>query len=278
MFTQRWTQKPPQGVRINPAHPSSRGLVGCWMFNEGSGDRVYDLSGYGNHGTLKSFSFPPTPSSGWNPSKHGPGLAFGGTGSDDHIEIPRSDSITVGTGNYTIAAWIYPRSLSGWIGVVTKVKDSVDKEYSFTISDGKLRLDVEKDGNDGIGQTDAVVLTINTWYHAVVTMTWETTTPAFYVNGVFKPQTDNITVKPDWLTNYLHIGWVGGFYDGYEFEGIIEEVRIYNRALTAQEVLELYTNLYGMFEWPMPISPEAPPPPTRTPRSPAVSGVPSAHF
>jgi len=45
-------EKPMYGVLLNPYHPLARGLVGCWLFNEGGGNSVFDLSGYGNHGML----------------------------------------------------------------------------------------------------------------------------------------------------------------------------------------------------------------------------------
>ena len=46
------TLKPPLGARLIPGHPLANGLVGCWLMNEGSGNKVYDLSGNGNSGTL----------------------------------------------------------------------------------------------------------------------------------------------------------------------------------------------------------------------------------
>ncbi len=41
----KWIQKPPLGIPVNWSHPLSRGLVGCWLMNEGSGNLTYDLSG-----------------------------------------------------------------------------------------------------------------------------------------------------------------------------------------------------------------------------------------
>ena len=72
----KWLQKPPLGVGLDFTHPLAQGLVGCWLFNEGSGDKVNDLSGNGNVGTLQNMAFPSTVVSGWNPGKDGPALAF----------------------------------------------------------------------------------------------------------------------------------------------------------------------------------------------------------
>lgn len=46
--------KPIRGIQLNKSHPLARGLVGCWLFNEGSGTKCFDVSGFGNHGTRES--------------------------------------------------------------------------------------------------------------------------------------------------------------------------------------------------------------------------------
>ena len=45
-------QKPYRGIQLNRQHPLARGLVGCWLVNEGTGDKVFDYSGNGNNGIL----------------------------------------------------------------------------------------------------------------------------------------------------------------------------------------------------------------------------------
>ena len=70
-------------------------------------------------------------------------------GFNDYVLVPNSDSISVGGGNYTISAWIYPHSTSSWRGIVTKVKDSNNKEYAFGLENGALTLEVEANANNG---------------------------------------------------------------------------------------------------------------------------------
>ncbi len=49
--------KPTRGICLNKSHPISRGIVGCWLFNEGSGDKVFDLSGNGKVGIVNNGSW-----------------------------------------------------------------------------------------------------------------------------------------------------------------------------------------------------------------------------
>lgn len=77
-----WQTKPKPGCFIDPTHPLSRGLVGCWLFNEGAGSRLTDISGYGNHGALTNMD----PASDWVGSPRGGALDF--DGSNDAIIVP----------------------------------------------------------------------------------------------------------------------------------------------------------------------------------------------
>lgn len=105
--------KPPLGALINFAHPLARGLIAYWAMLEGMGNKVYDLSGNKNTGTLIGMADPSTPTSGWNPGKFGKCLAFEGThaASADYISIPDSDVIEFGSNNFTIVLWILINSV-----------------------------------------------------------------------------------------------------------------------------------------------------------------------
>lgn len=72
-------QKPPVGTRINRSDPIGRSVVGCWLFNEGAGNRAIDVSGKGNHGTLNGG---PT----WTTGDRGRALNFDGV--DDVVVCP----------------------------------------------------------------------------------------------------------------------------------------------------------------------------------------------
>ena len=59
--------KPVLGTRLDSRHPLSQGLVGCWLFNEGAGTSVADLSGNNKYGTLIG-------TAGWRPTEKGMAL------------------------------------------------------------------------------------------------------------------------------------------------------------------------------------------------------------
>jgi len=77
-------QKPPIGAKLNYGHPLAKGLIGCWLFNEMSGNKVFDYSGQSKHGTITN-SPVQTAVSGWSAGPHGGERAF--DGSDDYVDI-----------------------------------------------------------------------------------------------------------------------------------------------------------------------------------------------
>jgi Concanavalin A-like lectin/glucanases superfamily len=82
--------KPMLGSSINWAHPLAKGIVGCWLFNEGQGDLVNDISGNKNNGKLTNMSFPATTTSGWNPGKFGKEIRL--DANNDYIIYPSNFS------------------------------------------------------------------------------------------------------------------------------------------------------------------------------------------
>jgi prepilin-type N-terminal cleavage/methylation domain-containing protein len=82
------------------------GLVGHWSFDEGAGTIAYDLSGYGNNGTLNNFNF--TATSGWITGKIGKALIFDGV--DDYVNVPHNNVFIPGQ-QFSVSAWVFFTSL-----------------------------------------------------------------------------------------------------------------------------------------------------------------------
>ncbi len=218
------------------------GLVAHWRFDE-------QTSGIANHETLLDVSGSNngtgagSDSLTWTTGQYSSALHFDGT--SDFVDVNDSDSISVGGGDFTITAWVYPESITGSRFIVSKVKDWSEKEYAFRIVDGKLGIDIEKDNNGGYGETGSASMVTSQWQHVAVVFDSSGFTTHFYRNGIEQPQSDNISALPDRFSDDLDIGKLGGSYNSDYFQGRIDDVRIYNRALSKEEMWHQYTGDYG---------------------------------
>jgi len=235
-----WLTKPPLGTQLDWANPLNTGLVGLWIFNEGIGDKVYDLSGNENTGTLTNMAFPSTPTSGWNPGRLGPAIAL--DGSDDRVNCGNNPIFNI-TDTITMSAWVMLNQNDNLNPIVTK-----DLAYILrrtNLAEGKYFQFLVRTG--GIWSSKAISIAVATpgvWYHVVGTYNKDggTNNLNIYVNGVRgTPQT--VTGTIDTNTELVNIGFrIVNF-----FNGLIDESRIWNRVLTNDEILTLYTSPYSMF-------------------------------
>jgi uncharacterized protein (TIGR03437 family) len=198
------------------------GLVAAYAFNEASGTTVTDASGNGNTGTLKNVS--------WTTAgKFGTGLSFNGSGS--WVTVNDSASLDLTTG-MTVEAWVNPTTLNGsWRTVVIKEQTGALTYALYANTDtsrpsGHVYITSEFDTRG-----TAVVAT-NAWTHLATT--YDGATLRMYVNGVLA-SSKAVTGAIKASTGVLRIGGNGIW--GEYFAGIIDEVRIYNRALAASEVV-----------------------------------------
>jgi fibronectin type 3 domain-containing protein len=201
-----------------PAVPS--GLVAAYGFNEGSGTTVSDASGNGNNGTISNAT--------WSTSgKYGGTLQFNGTNS--LVTIPDSPSLHLSSG-MTLEAWVNPSTVNAnWRDVLYKANDNFYLEA--TSSNGS-----KPDGGLIAGGTYAdaygtSALATNTW--SFLTETYDGSTLRLYVNGTQVASTTH-TGAIATSTNPLQIG--GDSLYGQYFAGMIDEVRVYNVALTAAQI------------------------------------------
>ena len=214
----------------------SDGLVGYWKMDEaswnGTADEVVDASGAGNDGVAVGIGGIPTTGAG----KFGNGGIFDGV--DDYVDydeniLDGATSGTVGmwfkrkawTENYTTlltksngASWVYNH--------IQIARDASADTINLTISDNINSTS----NNVNVGTID-----INQWYYIV--MTWDGTSLIGYLDGV-EVDRYNTTISIPSDSTLFAIG-KGAATDRY-FNGSIDEVRIYNRALSPGEVRDLY--------------------------------------
>ena len=205
---------------------NASGLVGYWSFDEGSGTTVNDLSGRGNVGTLQNG---PT----WTTGRVGGALSFDGV--NDLVSVLDSASLNI-TGTITIEAWIKTTSASVDFSstIITKGSGAyflTTGEYTFTTPRVTGFLWIGGAWHFLRGNTP---INDGNWHHAV--MTYNGSHLKVYRNGILDavPRAVSGAIGVD--SRPLNIGRYLGTSSLF-FRGSIDEVRIYNRALSATEIM-----------------------------------------
>jgi len=231
----------PKGALSPLAMKEDPSLVGYWSFNEGKGTIIYDQSGKNNNGTLYLGSSGNTdPSKAWSPGISGTALSF--DGSDDYVDAGSGASLNIGNA-ITMEAWIYPKAGTEEYFITRRNSAGNQDRYRLGIFNGANKIDLyllRSDNTIITNMGSASAPTLNQWNHIVATYDSATGIARIYLNGVKVAEQTGLSGT---------IGTDGGkLYIGcrtpttYLFNGTIDEVRIYNRALSEQEILEHYRN------------------------------------
>jgi hypothetical protein len=208
---------------VTVANIAPTGLVAAYSFSEGTGTTTADQSGTGNNGTLAGAT--------WTTSgKFGYALSFNGTSA--RVTVPDSASLDLTTG-MTLMAWISPAASTNWRTVMLK-ETSNDLAYALYASSDTNRPGawITTSSTQSVAGTSQ--LAVNTWAHLAAT--YDGATLRVYVNGAqvgSKAVTQSMLVS----TGPLQIG--GNAVWGEYFSGLIDDVRVYNRALTSAEITSL---------------------------------------
>jgi hypothetical protein len=241
-----WLQdeKPMYGTPLIPWHQLNQGLVCHLPFTEGGGNKVFDLSGKGNHGTIYGAT--------WNPGRTGPALQFDST--DDYVDLGGGSSFTWTpvTQDRTLGLWFYPtvQPTTTYPFQFLMTATAPANRYQFTYYNNGGTLVLLASIHDNAWGTlgyfyTPTTLTLNTWHH-IVFVASSVGNNKIYVNGVSKSVTelswdDSSEINPTKVT----IGSDSGFLSG---AGTLDEYRIYNRALSADEIWQLYTEGNYVYE------------------------------
>jgi hypothetical protein len=197
----------------------------------GSGTTWSDLSGNENNGTLTNG---PTFDSGNLGS-----LSFDGV--NDEVNAGNNSSLSVGN-NITANAWFYVNSTASYQAILGKVTSGFGLGWELANSSGTFRTTFRPSGtliNLEIGS-----LSVGNWYMG--TMTFDNTTARLYLNGV---QTGSTTTGGPVTLNSTEPLTIGKRVQGSFYNGNIAQASIYNRALSAEEVLQNFNatkSRYGL--------------------------------
>ena len=233
--------KPLFGRKPNPAHPLMRGLVGWWLFNERAGTKAYDLSGKGKTGTLTGMAFPATDVSGW----WGRGLNFDG-GNDKVVSMtnPISDY------PFSFSVWVKSPSINGQYIAISYANNTSNVIYyalgmSGNVPTAKAYLTSRSSIGDENSFSGAINIAPNKWTHLAAVLN-SSTDRRIYVNGI--PDNTSAVSIPFVAGNNIAAGVVNRNSAFGFWPSVIDDVRFYNRVLSALEIRQLFANPYGPFE------------------------------
>jgi len=201
-----------------------------YHFDETAGLNVPDSSGNNQDGTIRGTNY------AWVKGISGNALDLKGSTYVDLGNLGLSSS----TG--TIEALVYPRTVQCCNQIFSARDSSLNTNLEFYLTNpSNVSFYIMRGGVRRIGLASPIVS--NDWYHIVVTHDGVTT--KLYVNGVLEDSAEN----SEWFdelsgagVNNYAIGHLAGYLNNYYFNGLLDELIVYDRALTAAEVLASYNS------------------------------------
>src|SRR3989339_904311 len=222
-------------------------LVGWWRMDAYNSTGIYDNSSYGNFAVFDGVS-----ASNITTGIRGKGIEF--DGSNDYVSINPTDNLILNQGG-TISSWIkiaklgssYSNTIfmkgdsAGWADLHIELFELTGTDQiCLSLSNGSSYL--------GASCPKSSTLLENTWYH--IAASWNSTTKCVFTNGLQSECVQSTIMPENTLTNtVIQLGMT--YNSNYPFNGSIDDVMIFNRALSTQEIQALYNagsyRLYNNF-------------------------------
>jgi hypothetical protein len=208
----------------NVAPPTTSGSIAAYSFNEATGTTVTDASGNGNGGTLSGATWT-------TQGRFGNAMSFNGTTS--FVSVADAATLDLGSSG-TIEAWVKLSSLDRWHGVIAKgsINDDAAHNYALEINNSNRVRCILGNGSAKLQLDSTVTVVAGQFYH--LACSWNGATVSLFINGTLNASITQ-TQTPAGNTAPLFVGQFGGNTD--RLSGIIDEVRIYRRGLSASEVM-----------------------------------------
>ena len=206
-------------------------LRGCWTKLQGGGSKLYDVSGYGNDGTVNGPE--------WTASDRGLVLNYDGSTPDSvNITTP-----VVTDYPFSVALWYKATDHSTSRALWSLSDQSVGSTQYYILHSGGGTIQVGL-RNTGFVAAASPSISDGEWVHIVGT--WSSSTlRAVYINGVFKA--DNTTSVSAFTPTRMDIGRLGDSSPNFWANGLIGDVQVYGHVLAPTEIQKLYTSRLDMF-------------------------------
>lgn len=244
-------------TKVNaPFNFITNSLISDWTFNGNDMNwttgQALDRIG-GNNGSLVNMSTTTNP----RPGKLAQGLFF--DGASNYVSVPNSASLQPLTGDWSVSFWINPKSYGtgdfpqiigsrpwtagldkGWAITLANVSSANAKKISMHFADGTTGFDV----NTSAASACASTVPLNTWTHWVVVFDRTNGKLNCYMNGALDAQqSPTFPTGSINQTDALNMGREIGGVNNRKLNAVLDDVRIYNRALSAAEAKQVYS--YG---------------------------------
>ncbi|MFH0832946.1 MAG: DUF2341 domain-containing protein [Candidatus Aenigmatarchaeota archaeon] len=226
-------------INITEALYNNKLLVGSWHFSEASGNRSVDLSGYGNDGICTNM---PNLNCNRIAGKSGNGVMF--DGENDYVYLSNPAALAI-SNTFTVELWL--KALLNQADYFYPISHGHTSKEGWALqgngSTGKITVIM----NGGCSKTFSTSVSDNIWHHLVSVK--NTTGTYLFMDGVLDGSCDgggdvvnvtkwNVTIGNDKTTD-----------KDRPFNGTMDEVRIYNRSLTAQEIADRYNAVKGRLDY-----------------------------
>ncbi len=211
-----------------PAHAVTPGLVAAYSFDAGTGSTLADASGNGNNGTINGATWT-------TQAKYGNALAFNGTSS--YVDFGNPPSLR-NTGSMTWSAWVYATADPPDDGqIIAKSATGTGWQFKTSPDTGPERfaVGVSPTGTSHTQRYSNTTRVLNTWYYVAGVYDAAAQALHIYVNGQLDDGTLRGTV-PSSQSDPAENVTIGRRNGGFYFQGTIDELRVYNRALSQSEI------------------------------------------
>ncbi len=219
-------------------------LEAYYKFNEGQGQWAYDSSGMGKDAVLGHDEYPGPDDPHWFvPDWGGFALYF-----DGNSFLRTAPLFDIGTGAFSVMWFVRQTDPVGYQYILSNKVDFADNflRLGFNQDDGRLRIYTEQENNEHIMVVTDESFT-GEWLWCCVTRSGDVGT--LYLNGEFK---QNFDTEPGDLGHGESNWWIGcpgAETSTQKFRGYLDEIRVYSRALTAEDMAALWDDFENIYNY-----------------------------